>query len=80
MDWISVEEKLPPGRRRCLGICLQETGENSSWKGIIDVCFDPHIGWFRCEGKKRDINVIYWCVYPEIFPVKLLPLSDSNEE
>ncbi len=66
MEWISVEKELPKGRKRFLAKCRNGLIEDSSWSGIVDVYFDPHIGWARCESHDiKPVYVTHYCEYPE---------------
>lgn len=62
MLWIDVENELPKikMKKRFLAKCVNGDG---SWLGIVDVYFDPHIGWMRCENADR--NALYVTHYTE---------------
>jgi hypothetical protein len=71
MEWIDVTKELPKNNKRCLGYCYNEYN-NSAWKGIVDVYFDSHSGWNRCEVfDNRKIYVLFWCQMPEL-PKKIV--------
>lgn len=64
--WISCKNELPKTNQRYLGYCHNEYGEGSGWKGIVEVYFDPTIGWRRCESIGLPVHVLYWCEIGEI--------------
>ncbi len=64
MEWIDVEKELPKSRKRYLAICKNGDVE-TSWTGLVDVYFDPHRGWIRCESKTPNlVNVTHYCIHP----------------
>lgn len=59
-EWIKSTDQLPKDNKRYLGYCLNEIGI-SSWEGIVDVYFDPQIGWRRCENSdEKPLCVLWW--------------------
>ncbi len=63
MEWIKCTDRLPKKRTRCLARCSNPLlDEKERWIGIVDVCFDPNIGWFRCESSTSNykLYVIEW--------------------
>ncbi len=64
MNWISVEDELPKTRKRYIALC-QNNDSEIAWNGIVDVFFDPRIGWRRCESKDMQrIYVIFYTDHP----------------
>jgi hypothetical protein len=59
MNWISVENELPKEKARFLAKC-----QNDQWTGIVDVFFDPHTGWKRCEDPSDSIYVLEYAIHP----------------
>lgn len=54
MEWFDPTEKLPeiePGesKKRCLAFAVIE-GDIVNWTGLVDVYFNPNIGWRCCCG------------------------------
>lgn len=70
MDWFEInwcvgesENKFPKLSEngqiyKCLGFCRVRKSD-SYWEGFIEVYFDPHIGWKRCE-TDESIEVLRW--------------------
>lgn len=64
MNWINVETELPKTRKRFIALC-QNNNKEGGWNGIIDVFFDPRIGWSRCESQDiRPVYVIFYTDHP----------------
>lgn len=64
MHWIDVEIELPKikMKKRFLAKCVNGDG---SWLGIVDVYFDPHVGWMRCETTdKAALYVTHYTEHP----------------
>lgn len=64
MQWIDVEVELPKIKKRFIAKCGNGDG---AWQGVVDVYFDPHIGWIRCEGGDRSaLYVTHYATHPYI--------------
>lgn len=64
MEWIDVQKELPKTRKRFLAKCRNGC-EDSYWYGIVDVFFDPHVGWIRCESQDGElVFVIQYTEHP----------------
>ncbi len=67
MEWIKCNKKLPDIHKRYLGYCENFYSDDNTWKGIVEVYFDPYTGWHRCENQDiKPVRVIGWCELPEI--------------
>lgn len=63
MEWINVQEELPKTRKRYLAKCMIGYSDDK-WSGIVDVYFDPHIGWLRCESPDTSVFVTHYTDHP----------------
>jgi hypothetical protein len=66
MNWIDVERELPKTRKRFIAKCLIED-ESHHWEGVVDVYFDPHVGWIRSEpNSKAPVKVSHYAEHPYV--------------
>ncbi len=80
LKWFTIEEKLPKEKMRCLAYVTIIYSQNESWKGYLDVFYDPHVGWKHCNSyifnnnvfiKPLDIYVHQWIPISQIDVSKL---------
>lgn len=68
MKWKEPYEELPKTKIRCLAYCSVDKATESNewtWKGYVDVVFDPAIGWGKREDQSTDpIYVLFWTEHP----------------
>lgn len=68
IKWKKTKDELPPLNKstRCLArIDTYKPKSTSCWEGLVDVYFDPHIGWRRCETEDQ-VWVEEWIEIDEI--------------
>ncbi len=85
MNWIDVNEKLPPSPTRVLARCIKlqidEWASTTCWNGVIDVLFDAQRGWIICETEvpvNRDFRITHYTEHP--FPTYPYELKKNNLE
>jgi hypothetical protein len=64
MNWIDVNEDLPPKGADCLVYAKLTSGRNPSYL-IMEGIFDPSTGW---RNEKFDLEVLCWCCPENLRP------------
>lgn len=64
--WNFSKDKLPNKSGRYLGWCFSCNDNDVIWRQVVDVHFDPCIGWtyWWNKDKGEPICVIKWMEYP----------------
>ena len=75
INWKNPKVELPAANEgiesvRCLALCKStndycDTGCRI-WTGLVDIFFNPSIGWMRCEDQKSTIYVLKWIYWEDV--------------
>lgn len=73
MKWKIPKEELPilieESKVRCVAFCghlKEDTPYEEAWFGILDVYFDPAVGWWESR-TGENVKVFKWTYYYEFF-------------